>query len=63
MSCHIWYSVVSYLADQSPRLGERELKCLLSITRNCVVSVRRGFLFLLVLRIGCIIFYTIVVLE
>ena len=38
------------LADQLSRLGKRELFFLLSITR--VVSVRRGFLFLMVLRIG-----------
>ena len=34
---------------------ERELICLLSFTCNYVVSVRRGFLFLLVLGMGCII--------
>ena len=33
----------------------RELIFLLSITRNYVVSVRRGFLFLLVLGTGCVI--------
>ena len=33
-------------------VGEESL---LSITGNCVVSVRRGFLFLLELRIGCFI--------
>ena len=38
--------------DQLPRLGKRELICLLSVTCNCVVSVWRGFLFLLVLGMG-----------
>ena len=37
------------------RLGKRELICLLSFTCNYVVSVRRGFLFLLVLGMGCVI--------
>ena len=54
------YSFVSYLyvlavADQLPRLGKRELAFLLSFTCNYIVSVRRGFLFLLVLGIGCVI--------
>ena len=37
--------------DQLPRQGkrERELICLMLSTRNYVVSVRRGFLFLCVL--------------
>ena len=35
--------------DQLPRLGKRELICLLLFTFSCVVSVRRGFLFLWVL--------------
>ena len=43
------------VADQLPRLGKRKLICLLSITRNNVVSVRRGFRFLCVLRMGCVI--------
>ena len=30
---------------------------LLLISQNCVVSVQRSFLFLLVVRIGCIFFY------
>ena len=54
VSCHILYSIVSY-ADQLPRLGKRELICLLSLTCNYVVSVRRGFLFLLVLEMGRVI--------
>ena len=45
------------VADQLPRLGKRELICLLSFTCNYVVSVRRGFLFLLVLGMGCVFFY------
>ena len=40
--------------DQLPRFGKRELICLLLFTCN-VVSVRRGFIFLLVLGMGCII--------
>ena len=36
-------------------VGKRELIFLLSFTCNYVVSVRRGFLFLLVLGIGCVI--------
>ena len=35
--------------DQLPRLGKRELVCLLLFTCNYVVSVWRGFLFLWVL--------------
>ena len=42
-------------ADQLPRLGKRELLFLLSFTCIYVVSVRRGFLFLLVLGIGRVI--------
>ena len=45
------YAVV----DQLPRLGERELICLLLFTCNYVVSVRRGFLFLCVLGMGYVI--------
>ena len=37
-----------------PRLGKESLFFLLSITRNYVFSSRRGFLFLLVLRMGCV---------
>ena len=43
------------VADQLPLLGKRELMCLLSYTSECVVSVQRGILFLLVLGIGCVI--------
>ena len=41
--------------DQLPRLGKRELICLLSFTCNYVVFVWRGFLFLWVLGMGYII--------
>ena len=39
--------------DQLPRLGKRELICLLSFTCNYVVFVLRGFLFLWVLGMDC----------
>ena len=41
--------------DQLPRLGKRELICLLLFTCNYVVFVWRGFFFLLVLGIGYVI--------
>ena len=41
--------------DQLPRLGKRELICLLSFTCNYVVFVWRGFLFLSVLGMGYVI--------
>ena len=41
--------------DQLPRLGKRELICLLSFACNYVVFVWRGFLFLWVLRMGYVI--------
>ena len=41
--------------DQLPRLGKRELICLLLFACNYVVSVWRGFLFLLVLGMGYVI--------
>ena len=41
--------------DQLPRLGKRELICLLLFTCNYVVSVRRGFLFLRVVGMGYVI--------
>ena len=41
--------------DQLPRLGKRELICLLSFTCNYVVFVWRGFLFLWVLDMGYVI--------
>ena len=43
------------MAERLPRLGKRELFFLQCFTCNHVVSVRRGFLFLLVLGIGCVI--------
>ena len=41
--------------DQLPRLGKRELICLLLFTCNYVVLVWRGFLFLWVLWMGYVI--------
>ena len=41
--------------DQLPRLGKRELICLLLFTCNDMVSVWRGFLFLCVLGMGYVI--------
>ena len=43
------------VVDQVPRLGKRELICLLLFTCNYVVSVRRGFFFLWVLGMGYVI--------
>ena len=43
------------VVDQLPRLGKRELICLLLFTCNYVVSVWRGFIFLWVLRMGYVI--------
>ena len=40
--------------DQLPRLAKRELICLLLFTCYCVVSVRRGVIFLWVLGMGCV---------
>ena len=61
VSCRILYSIVSYLyiscSGSITSVGEeRELACLLSFTCNYVVPVRRGFLFFLVLGMGCVIF-------
>ena len=47
------YSYVLNNYDQLPRLGKRELLCLVSFTNNYVLSVRRGFLFLLVFGKDC----------
>ena len=41
--------------DQLPRLGKRELICLLLFTCNYVVSVWRGFLVLCMLGMGYVI--------
>ena len=43
------------VVDQLPRLGKRELICLLLFTCNIVVSVRRVFSFLWVLGMGYVI--------
>ena len=43
------------VVDQLPRLGKRELICLLFFTCNYVVSVWRCFLFLWVLGMGYVI--------
>ena len=36
-------------------VGEERANCLLLFTCNCVVSVWRGFLFLWVLGVGCVV--------
>ena len=54
-SCRVLYSIVSCLCVRCSASGKREQICLLSLTCNYVVSVRRGFLFLLVLGMGCVI--------
>ena len=48
MSYFVFYFSYIYVSCNGsiPRLGKRELICLLSFTCNYVVSVRRGFLFL-----------------
>ena len=43
------------VVDQLPRLGKRELICLLLFACGCVVAVWRGFLFLWVLGMGYVI--------
>ena len=43
------------VVDQLPRLGKRELICLLLFTCNYVVSLLRGFLFLWVFEMGYVI--------
>ena len=51
-------SLVIYIetvVDKLPRLGKRELICLLLFTCNNMVSVRRGFLFLWVLGMSYVI--------
>ena len=54
-SVKVHLSKVTTVVDQLPRLGERELICLLLFTCNHVVSVWRGFLFLRVLGMGYVI--------
>ena len=49
----VGYFYVS-VVDQLPRLGKRELICLLLFTCTYVVSVRRGLLLLWVLGMGCV---------
>ena len=44
-----------YIGHKLYHHRKRKLIFLLSITRNYVVPVRRGFLFLLVVKIGCVI--------
>ena len=57
MSYFVFYCLlfIFNVADQLPRLGKRELICLLLFTCNYVGSVRRGFLRLCVLGMGCVI--------
>ena len=58
VSCRIMYSIISLICKlkRISYLGwGRELFFLLSFTCNYVVSDRRGFLFLLVLGMGCVI--------
>ena len=61
MSCRILYSFVYYLNvscnGSITSVGERKLNCLLSFTGNYVVYVRRGFLFLWVHGVGCVILF------
>ena len=51
----MFHVVFCILSVELPRLGKRELICLLYVTCNYVVSVRIGFLFLWVLGVGCVI--------
>ena len=51
MFCTLLVVCVDAVAAHLPRLGNRELICLLLFTCNYVVSVRKGFL--LVLGLGC----------
>ena len=58
--CHILYYIVIYLfvncSGSITSFGEeRELICLLSFTCYYVIPFRRGFLFLWVLEMGCVI--------
>ena len=58
VSCRNLYAFVVYLYVSGiglPRLGKRELICLLLFSSNYVVSVWRGFLFLWVLGMGYVI--------
>ena len=51
----LYLAYLGVIVDQLPRLGKRELICLLLFTCNYVVSVWRGFLFLWVLGMGYVI--------
>ena len=54
MSCFVFFCWL--VVDQLPRLEKRKLICLhVLFACNYVVSVRRGFLFLWVLGMGCVI--------
>ena len=59
LSCRTLYSIVSYLyvscSGSITSVAKERAKCLLPFTCNYVVSVRTGFLFLLVLGMGCVI--------
>ena len=59
VSCRILYSIISYLyiscSGSITLVGDKELIYLLSFSCNYVVSVQRGFLFLWVLGMGCVI--------
>ena len=55
MSYFVFFCYLFAVVDKLPRLGKRELICLLLFTCNYVVSVRRGFLFLWVLGMGYVI--------
>ena len=59
VSCRVLYSIVSYLyvgcSGSITSVGEERASLSAIVTCNYVVSVRRGFIFLLVLGIGCII--------
>ena len=60
VSCRILYSSVGYVyvsgsGSITSVVEERELICLLLFTCKYVVSVRRGFLFLWLLGMGCVI--------
>ena len=49
------HQCINTVVDHLPRLGKRELICLLLFNCNYVVSVWRGFLFLWVLGMGYVI--------
>ena len=57
VSCRIFISIVRYsyvsCSGLITSVGEERAFCLLSFTCNYVISVRRGFLFLWVLAMGC----------